>query len=189
MDYLIGMQKEKPIRREQCAINGYCYLWENYTYDDDGTLTKIVGNTSLKKLSETVRNFYYDDDGVLKSSGDPGQTEYFYEYEFNRNNQIKRIKKYFDDETKLSQTSNFHYEDGRLVEIVTSYETEAALEKTVFTYDDKGKAAEYEEIWCSEDGTELYRRTYKFVYDDRGRLEEIVDNRDRTVYRYIYDDD
>ena len=201
VDYIIGSQKDKPIRMERWDPLQEKYVtYYEYTYDEDGCLIKqtlimSVDEDNPKNRRWQEYKYRYSDNGELDSCTITRYMEYEGEketertwklqYSYDSGHRLKSVKTYFEGEQTL--TTKYIYEDG-LLDRTEQTAAEGILITTEmsFTYDD-------DHLYSIEnvtyhDGEEYSRNMIVYVYDD-DRIDGVRgDEEVKLATRYVYDD-
>lgn len=187
-DYLIGAQKDKPIRLEEIYADGSAVPIREFTYDEKGCLQRTVLSYSYARF---VQDFYYGDEGGLESMVEsrfnPETGEELdksrAEIRLDDKNRIKSFE--YENNAGFDYAEEWKYKGERLSSIrVNVGETIIRLS---FSYNEDGRIESAEEVQTYK-GEEIYRGTTLYAYDDEGRLEGTVDENGDLITRYVYDD-
>ncbi|MCR5665000.1 MAG: hypothetical protein K6G17_09040 [Oscillospiraceae bacterium] len=202
VDYIIGSQKDKPIRLEKWDPIQEKYVTQyEYSYDKDGCLLKQTLFISVDEDNPKNRRFredkyHYNDKGEMDSCIRTAYTVYEGEkmventwkmqYSYDSKLRLKSTKTYHEGE--LTLTTKFFYEDGQLdrTEQIGAEGTRITTTDMAFTYDDDQLySIEYVMV---RDGEEMSRYTNRYVCDD-DRIEGVKgDEEIKLAARYVYDD-
>ena len=189
-DYLIGAQKDKPIRLEEIYADGSAVPIREFTYDEKGCLQRIVW---LSTDSRSVEDFYYGDEGGLESAVESNRdtetgeelSRYSAEFRLDDKNRIKSFEIVDIDTLGFDYAEEWKYKGDRLSSIKINLAD--TIIRLSFSYDEDGRIESAEEVQTYK-GEETYRGTTLYAYDDDGRLKGTVDENGNLLTRYVYDD-
>lgn len=195
LDYLIGSQKDKPVRLEQWdpAAEKF-YTLREFSYNSNGCLEKTILYSGATKIVFTYR---YNSDGVP----DSGTVTYYFDDDNGGASDTSRVKLEieYDDDCRIQSVRRYQkgeyqgelksiYEDGTLIRKDNYTAAGEQKDTIVITRDRMGRIVEERE-W---DPTMLSQSSYvkirTYVYDDEGRLEGVVDSDGFMGQRYVYED-
>lgn len=203
VDYIIGSQKEKPIRLERWDPMQEKYVTQyEYSYDKDGCIlkqTQILGvdedNPKNRRVEEY--KYHYSDEGKLDSCTITRYTVYEGEknvegnlklqYAYDSDLHLKSVKSFYEGDHTM--TTKYYYDDGfldRTEQIgAEEYPGIPTTEMSFYYDDDRIDEIQYVQ---SRGGEELGRYTNRYVCDD-DRIEGIKgDEEIKLAARYVYDD-
>ncbi|WP_428741127.1 hypothetical protein [Tenacibaculum sp.] len=168
------------------AFDGEEKIQKEFIYNDKKQLLKEIRYNSNGKIHNSI-NFYYNSKNQLNKkelTDSDGEINIFWTFEYNDNNEL--IREIVKSETATNSTTEFKYENAKLVETFVISKTIGKESKTSFKYDENGRLSIKKTKYYFSNST----MTWKYIYNEKGKLTKLVDqssNGVKSTTNYEYD--